>query len=335
MGTGVLSNIFSALENNGIAPDLTLLAAQTFLVLAIIVAIPVVGITTVRWLKFPEVVKKELTNPVKGAMAVTYAGSFLVLAVAFGRSGMSLFGVDVATTLTYVFTAIGGILALAIGMAFLTDIFVREGVQPAMISGAWFIPPVVTIVVPTALAPLLLAPSTLANELLWLSWVILGVGALLYFVIVAALFYRTATGSLPPAHLAPTLAIGMGPAGLIGLDLVLLAHASQRVQEPMPSLLEFAAVAGAMLWGFGLWWGVASIIVIWRGYRIPAFGISWWGFTFPLGVWVAGGITIGFEVGSMLIVWLSLVGAALLLVIWLVNVVRTLVGIKNKTIWAG
>lgn len=84
----------------------------------------------------------------------------------------------------------------------------------AQLSGAWFVPPVVTIV-PLAMLPLL-SPDN-ATDWLVLAWAFLGMGAVLYLVVTATLFVRSISHPLPPAALAPTLFIGMGPAGLLGL----------------------------------------------------------------------------------------------------------------------
>ncbi len=333
MGTGVLSPIFSALALRGFLPEVSRVLALAFLILAIIIAIPVLGVTTWRWIRYTKIAGAELANPVKGAMSVTYAGAFLVLAVGFGRAGMTLFGAEVATFLTYLFTAIGGTLALLIGIVFLTDIFVKGSTPAGMISGAWFIPPVVTIIVPIALRPLMTEPSALANELFWLSWMFLGIGTLLYFAIVAMLFFRSTTVPLPPAPLAPSLIIGMGPAGLVGFDLLILAEISESTGQNLPALVDGAAFGGAFFWGFGLWWGIASLIVILRGYKKLPFVLSWWAFTFPLGAWVVSGINIGSAINSAVVVWISLLGLLALLVIWAVVFVRTLIGVANGSIW--
>ncbi len=335
MGTGVISAMFSALAAHQVAVGVSTVVAKVFLILAILIAIPVLGITTWRWLRYPKVIAGELRNPVKGAMSVTFAGGFLVLAVAFGRAGMGLFGVEVATFLTYLFTVIGGALAILIGLTFLSDIFARGDVPVGMISGAWFIPPVVTIIVPIALAPVLNDPTPLANELYWLSWIFIGIGSMLYFAIIAVLFYRSATMKLPPAALAPSLIIGMGPAGLIGFDLWIMAEVAEKIGINLPSLVDLASMGGAALWGFGLWWAVASAMVIRRGYTYAglSFSLSWWGWTFPLGAWVVSGINIGSQIGSAIIVWISLAGGVFLLMVWAVVAIQTVRGIAKGTIW--
>ena len=335
MGTGVISSIFFVTANLGVAEPLTKTLSLVFLVLAILVAVPIMGITTWRFIRYPKVVAADLANPVKGAMSVTYAGGFLVLAVGFGRAGMTLFGPELATFLTFLFTAIGGTLAIAIGLIFLSGIFARGDVPVGMISGAWFIPPVVTIIVPIALAPVLQGQTPLTNELYWLSWAFIGIGSLLYLAIVAVLFYRSATMPLPPAALAPSLIIGMGPAGLIGFDLWIMADIGANVGIDLPALTDLAAMAGTAFWGFGLWWAVASAMVIRAGYglfKLP-FSLSWWGWTFPLGAWVVSGLHIGAQVGSYIVMSLSALGGMFLLGVWVTVVILTVKGLVKGTIW--
>lgn len=333
MGTGVISALFSALERTGIVPEISGVLAQIFMIIAILIALPVVGITTARWVRFPGAVQSDLKNPVKGAMFATFAGAFLVLAVTFSRAGTTLFGTEVATVLTHLFTAVGALLALLIGWWFLTDIFARGDVAPPMITGAWFIPPVVTIIVPTALAPTFQTPGAAGKELFWLSWIFLGIGTLLYLVVVAALFVRSATHPAPPAPLAPTLVIGMGPAGLIALDTALLAEAGIRLGVMPPEFLGAASAIAVMLWGFGLWWGIAAVLVIRRAHPHLQYALSWWGFIFPLGAWTVAGIITGALVGSSIITWISLLGAVILLAVWLIVLVKTWGAIRNRSIW--
>lgn len=333
MGTGVISSIFSMLSKQQVYPQLTSVLAQVFLGITVVFAIPVLGITTWKWIRYTSEVGKDLQNPVKGAMTATFAGSFLVLGVIFGRAGLTLLGQETSTALVYILTGIGGVLTVFIGLMFLTDLFSRGSTAPPMITGAWFIPPVVTIVIPTALAPVLTGTSTLHMELYWLSWGMLGVGSLLYVIIAATVFYRSVTHNLPPQALAPTLVIGMGPPGLIALDLLLLGHVGGVLGVSTGDMSSTINVLAMMLWAFGLGWGVAALVVILRAHGRLAFKLSWWGFTFPLGAWVVSGVALGYEVNAWIVKLPSLLGGVVLLLVWVVVVVKTAVGIRNSTIW--
>lgn len=333
MGTGVLAAVSQALAQASVAPAVTALAARVFLVLALLVAIPVLALLVAKWIRFPAAVSAELAHPIKGGMAATFPGAFLVLAVAIGRAGEWLFGQTVTPILVAVLTAVGGTLALIIGLLYLGGMFQRGALATPMITGAMFIPPVVTIIVPTALFPLLDGADPLARELLWVSWAFLGIGSLLYGVVVAALFFRTLTAPLPPAPVAPSLIIGMGPAGLIGLNVYLLAEAGARLGATGDSVVDIAIAVGMMFWGFGLWWGIAAVLVMYRGYDALPFALSWWGFTFPLGAWVVAGVVLAAAAGSAVVGAISLVGAVVLVAVWCLVLVRTLQGIYRGTIW--
>lgn len=334
MGTGVLSVIFRALAADGILAPATSVLALVFFWLVVVIAIPILGTTAWRWVRYPSIAWAELAHPVKGGMAATFPGGMLVLAVVFGRTGQDAIGPALATPIALVLTGIGGVLALALGVVYLSGIFARGDVAPPLITGALFIPPVVTIIIPTALAPFLVGDTPLHRELLWLSWALLGIGAVLYVVIVAALFARSTTAPLPPAMLAPSLFIGMGPAGLLGLNTELLAEAGARLGVTDAALVSVAQAAGLMMWGFGLWWGITAVVVVRRGYPKIPFALSWWGYTFPLGAWVVSGLVLGSAVESVLVRTAALVGAAVLLVVWTVVAARTLVEIRSGRIWA-
>lgn len=313
MGTAVIAVIFAVLELRVIA--------LVALAVALIVAVPVLGITAFKWIKYPRAVLADLNHPVKGGMSATLAGGILVLAVAINRVLAEEIAAGANLILTLALTTIGGALALFIGFMFLSGIFARGNIKPEMITGVWFIPPVVTIIVPTALAPF----KDLHSEINAISWVFLGIGTMLYMVIVAILFYRSAVAPLPPAPLAPSLIIGMGPAGLIGLNLVLLAN---------DMTLAVATGAATIFWGFGLWWGIAALFVLARGYKKLPFTLSWWGFTFPLGAWVVAGFVIAKVTASVTIAGFALIGSAILVVLWLYIAYKTLKGIRSGAVWA-
>lgn len=334
MGTSVISTLFAALATHGIMQQVARPLATVFLGVAVVVGAVVISLMLMRWIRFAHAATADLSHPVKGGMSATFGGSFLTLAVAIGRSGESLIGLAATELIVAVLATIGGLLALVTGWVFLSGIFSRGATDPKMITGALFIPPVVTVIVPAAFAPLIREGNPFALELLWLSWAMLGIGFILYVVITAVLFYRTATKPLPPAPLAPSLFIGMGPAGLIALDLIALTEAAVRLGVADEGAVIAAGFAGAALWGFGLWWMVTSLFVIRRGYERVPFGLATWGFTFPLGAWSVAGVVLGSTIGSALIVTGGLVGGTALIVIWLVLVARTIAAVRSGAIFA-
>ena len=159
-------------------------------------------------------------------MTATAAGALLTLAVAIGKVGPGFLPEPIILPTVTVLAAMGALLALLIGWEFLAEMFTSQDAALVQMSGAWFVPPVVTIIVPLALLPIISAHPGAAADLVAVAWAFLGMGAVLYLVVTATLFMRSISHPLPPAGLAPTLFIGMGPAGLMGLDLVRLSQVS-------------------------------------------------------------------------------------------------------------
>ena len=338
MGTGALAIALWSLARHDAGAVLAFPLATVLFWITLLFGTLVIGLTIARWIRFPADATADLQHPVKGGMSATIPGALLVIAMALGRIGAELWGTAAVRGSVIVLTLVGGALSLIFGIVFLASIF-ASGTTPArMITGAWFIPPVVTVIIPTALAPLIGgdgASATLDRELLAIAWATLGIGGILYLIVTAVLFFRSATAPLPPAALAPTLIIGMGPAGLIGLNLVLITEASVRHGVMTADVTGTAVGIGLVFWGFGLWWALTALTVILRGYDRVPFGLPWWGFTFPLGAWVVAGFVLAALGGIATVFWIALAGLIALIAVWIVTLVRTIIGIANRSIWAG
>lgn len=320
MGTSVLAiAVKSATVDTSLA-GVGLTAARVVLVIAALFLLVVVGVMTARWVKFPGAMHGDLVHPVKGGMSGTLPGGMLAFAVSLGNVGPGMLPDGVITALIGVLAAVGTTLALLFGWVFLGTLAAKGDTAMGMVTGAWFIPPVVTIITPLALSPLL---SDDTVELTVLAWGLLGMGTFLYLLVAAALFLRSMTTPVPPAGLAPTLAIGQGPAGLIALNLLALAPDS-----------EVARAASLMFWGAGIWWMVATVVVLARGYQKIPFALSWWGFTFPFGALTVASNKLGLATGSVLISTIGALTTVILIVLWLYVLLHTVSGIRKGTIWA-
>ncbi len=125
-----------------------------------------------------------------------------------------------------VLAAIGAPLAFAVSVLFAYILFSSEGIAGESANGGWFIPPVVAIIIPLALIPLLPHVSAADGRLLLLAgYAALGLGLLLFLLLAAVLLGRLVFHPLPPAPLAPSLWIGLGPIGVGSLALLRLAAA--------------------------------------------------------------------------------------------------------------
>lgn len=334
MGTSALSvALYVAGEGREFA-GLTTAAARVFLLIAVALGVAVLGVTGARWIRHADQALADLHHPVKGGMTATAAGGLLTLSVAIGKVGAGVLPQGVVLGLVGVLVIVGAALALLIGWEFLGEIFTSREASLVQVSGAWFVPPVVAIIVPLAMLPLIARYPQSASDLMALAWGFVGVGGVLYLVVTATLFVRSISHPLPPAALAPTLLIGMGPAGLLGLDIVRLGQASVASGLAEPVVMSALLPGATALWGFGLWWFVAAAVVLRRGYDSLPFGLSWWGFTFPTAAWTIATLVLGRVWDSQLLTWIGWVATAMVLGLWTYVAARTVSGIRRATIWS-
>lgn len=334
MGTSAVSIALAAIAEQFNGSAVLLWAARVILIIALIMLVAVVTINVLRWVNHRKEALSDLRHPVKGGMTATLAGAMLTVAVAMGRVGAGFLPDGLVTILVVVLTVVGAVLALLIGWEFLAEVFTSEGVPLPQVAGTWFIPPVVTIIVPLALLPLVVRYPGSAAGLMALGWAMLGIGTVLYLVLTAVLFIRTVNHPLPPAGLAPSLIIGMGPAGLIGLDIVRMVATSVDVGLLPQQALPMSLLVATMFWGFGAWWLISALLVLRRGYQSLPFSLAWWGFIFPVGAWTIATIVLGAAWQTAWMQVLGILAVTMLVVLWGYVVARTLIGMRKGTIWS-
>ena len=289
-----------------------------------------------RWVRHTGAALADLRNPVLGGLHATLPGGLLVLAVMTSVVGPDLLPEQVATVLIATLAAIGGVLALVIGVAFGYTLF--TGDPPAQsVNGSWFIPPVVTIIVPMVLAPLIPhTDPTTARLLLFLGWAGFGMGFLLFLFVMGLFHDRLVLHPLPPSPLAPSLWIGLGPVGVAVLAPITLARAGQDITGPAgPTVTAISQLFGTAMWGFGLWWLAIAVALLVRYRRAGAlpFNMGWWAFTFPLGAYTVATVTLAriWQVPALE----ALAGMLYLALVafWAVVSVRTVRAVRTGAIW--
>jgi len=337
MGTGILA---VATHNNPGGLTATEPAAHAVAAALTAVAYTLAAVLLVayaaRWVGHTHIAMTEFRHPVKGAMHATLPGGLLVLAVTTAVVGPGLLGDGVTTALVAVLGIVGGVLALVMGVAFGMSLFTGEPAAP-MINGGWFIPPVVTIIIPMTLTPLVpLVSDADAGLLLAAGYAFYGMGFMLYLLTVGLVYDRLILHPLPPAPLAPSLWIGLGPIAVGALAPLALARAGAPLWGDGAAAVEVVTrLASTALWGFGLWWLAVAVALLLRYRRagVMTFNLGWWAFVFPLGAYTAATLTIArawqspaIEVLGVLL-WVALVAA------WGIVVGRTVVAIRSGQIW--
>ena len=337
MGTAILA--VATYDNPGAVQYLLPTAHLLGIVLAVLayaLAAVLLAAYLIRWIRHREAAVADLRNPVVGALYGTVPGGLLVLAVMTSVIGPSVLPEHVVTLAVAVLTVVGGILAAAISVTFAYVLFTGE-TPHVLVNGGWFIPPVVTIIIPLALAALIpQLDGGNARLLLVLGYAFYGLGFLLFLFMMGLLHDRLILHTMPGAPLAPSLWIALGPVGVGVLALLALAHvAAPMLPTGGAAVVVISQLAATGLWGFGVWWLAVAVALLVRYLRtgpLP-FGLGWWAFTFPLGAFTVATLTIAR-------VWdtaaLEVFGAALytgLVAFWILVTANTLRGLRNGQVW--
>lgn len=198
-------------------------------------------------------------------------------------------------------------LALLCGVAIPFLMFTRQQHSIDQMTAVWLLP-VVAAEVAAASGGLLavhLDDAARQFQVLITSYVLWAVSLPVAFSILTILILRMALHKLPPAHMAASSWLALGPIGTGALGMLLLGGDAPAIfaANGLAGFGEVARglglIAGIVLWGCGFWWLLTAVLITVRQVRqgMP-FNLGWWGFTFPLGVYALATLKLG--------VWLKL-----------------------------
>ena len=321
MGTGVL-----ALTTHGLAQrwpalgDLAVALHWFNTALFLVLALP----WLTRWLRFREAALQTLKHPVQANFYPTFSIALLVLAAQWltftPYAGVALVLWWLGVVLTFVFS-----------FAALFFMFRGEQVAIEHVTPAQFIPAVGLVVMPLAGAPLLPHMTDAMRELaLTVNAVGLGAGSMMYVGLLGITLFRKYLHKPAQGILTPTVWIHLAPIGVIPVSLMNLLE-----QLPFPAAREAATVLVLLFWGFGVWWGVlASLLTLAaRAAGQMPFALSWWGFTFPLGAFVAESLRLSKLLGWSTVFGVGVATWLLLCFLWFVTAIRTARGVASGAIF--
>ena len=337
MGTGILA-VASYDNPGGVARLQTTAHGVGFAVavLAYLLGAVLLVAYALRWVRHTGACRADLRHPVLGAMHATLPAGLLVLSVMTSVVGPGLLPAAVVVPLAATLVALGAAIGLVLGVAFAYTLFTGE-VAPASVNGGWFIPPVVTIIIPVALASLVPhVGAGAARLLLAAGYATFGMGFVLFLLTLGLLFARLILHPLPPAALAPTVWIALGPVGVGALAALALARATAAATPATAGAVGTVSLLFAStLWGFGLWWlGIAAALLV-RYMRAGGFTfhLGWWAFTFPLGAFTVATLTIARAWQTPALDTLAALLYLGVLTFWVVVGSRTVRGMLTGHVW--
>jgi len=214
--------------------------------------------------------------------------------------------------------------------------FTRHQHRLDTMTAVWLMPIVPAEVVAASASSLLphLAKST--QHLLFIGTVTLWAFSVpLAFLLLGILFLRLTLHKLPPREMAISTWISLGTLGTGVMGMVGLGTDSRMLFPGWGTTLMGAAwLTALVLWGFGIWWFVQSLLItLYYRWREPIpFNLGWWGLTFPLGVFTGGTDLLYHAFNIPVFRTLSIGFFGLLTIFWLLVAGRTLNGLIRSAI---
>lgn len=327
MGTGGLANILVMLAQK---MPVLMWGAQALLwfnaLLFIVLLIP----WGARWIWSRDRAVADLKNPLLSNFYSTMPAAAIIVGTNLLLIGPAFFAETILIRTGLILWLAGMLLAFLFSIAGMYNLFNTESVGPESVNMAWLMSPVVNIVVPL-LGNLLVLRIAAGNPELALFINLIdtsfyGIGFMLFLVLSGFIFGRLIQHGWPPAMMAPSFWILLGPIGVGALALIGLSEASEL--SGLIGNVQILKYLATVLWGFGFWAFLLILAVTTRYLQkggIP-FSLSWWAFTFPLAAYAMSTLAVaGFWTSQVIFVY-GLLLSALLLALWAIILFRTIAG---------
>ena len=330
MGTGVLALALAAFPWQ--LPGLHALAEGLWL-LAVLLFCLFAGLYAARWLLFFDEAREIFAHA-----TVSMSIGTIPMGLATLINGLLLFGLPrwgaavlpLALGLWWLDVA----MALACGVLIPYLMFTRQAHRIDQMTAVWLLPVVAAEV--AAASGGLLVPHLAAGEqftVLVASYVLWAYSVPVALSLLVILLLRLALHRLPPASMAASSWLALGPIATGALGLLVLGSAAPAVfaAHGLAGIGEIARGLGLLgallLWGLGLWWLALAVLVTQRQARegMP-FNLGWWGFTFPLGVYALTTLRLGEALAAPFFTGLGAVLVVALILLWTLVASRTLAG---------
>ncbi|EXK42951.1 hypothetical protein FOXG_01481 [Fusarium oxysporum f. sp. lycopersici 4287] len=183
-----------------------------------------------------------------------------------------------------------------------------EGITLDQVNPSWLFPVIADIVASTSGA---IVANVLPNDqhAIWTvitSYILWGTSVPMAIVILAMYYNRLMIHDILPGQVAVASFIAIGPLGMGAAAIQLLGQVSLKLFArndfipKAPIAGQFFYLTGILtaliLWGFAVVWLFFALATIIR--RQVTFNLTWWAFTFPLGVFTVATTTLAQELPS-------------------------------------
>lgn len=338
MGTGALANVYQLLS--GKSSGLLHTLAEVFLGLALAIFVVSAVLMIVRLFVGWEEIQKEWRHASLIQFYSTISIAAAVCATGLFNIPLSYLSAPAAHSIAAVFWWI----ALVEGVFFLFFIPYKVSTgphaEPRRALGFWFLSPVGLFVLVFAgnfWAAHMTNPGTV-RAILFVNILLLGIAIPLTGIYYTIILFRALFHNFPRRDVAPSFMIGVAPVGvsIIALNTLVpvLKKSGLNLIDPevFGSLVRFGSL---LFWAFGMWWLLYALFVIalyFVKHRVPV-TLGYWAFIFPPAAYTIATLLLAKLLGLPMLKVVGMVLATVFSAWWAVNMVLTVRGMINKSIF--
>lgn len=274
-------------------------------------------------------IRDRIVAPMSGPTYAAVPGSVLVLLLAVLGFEPQILANPTVFVVVLVLTTVSLLVGFWLTLTFFVAAFEQNDFDSQTISGTWFIPETVILLSVLVFSGLAReAEGSLASALAAGTLAVMGAGFLL-FILTATLFF----GRL--VMLRQYASTGVAAVWIMMSPLSVSAMALGSTVDVVPILVPtsatdvaaFTSLGSGLLWGFGLWWLAAALLLTWHeGRKAWVYSPGSWGFVFPPAALSLASFGLARTWNAAVFVeWVGVTLAVLTMLIWLfvaVNAIR-------------
>ncbi|KAG8715057.1 Plasma membrane sulfite pump involved in sulfite metabolism [Ceratobasidium sp. 394] len=331
MGTGVVSSLLWSFPYG---PQSIMRALATvLLVLNIGLFVVFCGLSTARYFQYPKSIQLILGRPVHSLYLACLPMGFatIINATLDINQGYGLGGEPLLYTL-WALWWLDSIISLAAYFLILYPMITRQNHSIKGLPAVWLLPATAPIVSSTsgALLARAMLPHSNSHTILTLlvSTILLFLGLSLTFMILPLYALGLITKRLPETKPTAFKLLPVGPCGQGGAAFVIIGQVFAEIARrglsdhillgESQTWTVLGLSCGFFLWGFGLWWILASISDMREALRWdpPNFTMGFWGMVFPLGAYAFLTLQLSQVLGSTLLQRLAATLSVAVFLLW-------------------
>lgn len=346
MGTGITAICLNTLQ--GYFPVLHNIATYIWLINIVLFSLMTIAIL-LRTVMYPESWNRMLRHSIQPMFLGCIPMGLATIINGFIFFGVGLLG-DIASHIAIFLWYIDIILSILSIIVVPYYMFCQHEHNLTSMTGVWLLPFVACEVAAASGAILLpYMPPELSLVMVITCVVLWTASVSLAFGILVILFQRLALHKVPQVELASTMWLPLGPMGTGSLVMFLLGDTVSKIDLHFiaPQFIDLIHILhgiglflGVALWTAGTWWLIIALLVTCNYIKnqIMTFNLGFWGYTFPLGVYIMASTMFAKYTQFKLLGIYAVFLVCVLTLIWVFIFIRTLTGayrgslIKDSTL---